>query len=111
MILAEIAEVPVKLVPKDTLEQQIKMDLIAALEREHCEPVEDLQDNSGMRPLKKMRKSTLEKQENLSSLTKQVLFMLQNRIPAMRVSGTLSSAAKLLESLKINTDNSSPMRH
>ena len=53
MILAEIAEVPVKLVSKDTLEQQIKMDLIAALEREHCEPAEDPQGDSGMRPSKK----------------------------------------------------------
>ena len=53
MILAEIAEVPVKLESKDTLEQQIKMDLIAALEREHCERVADLQDDNEMRPLKK----------------------------------------------------------
>ena len=53
MILAEITEVPVKLVSKDTLEQQIKMDLIAALEREHCEPEEDLQDDIGRRPPKK----------------------------------------------------------
>ena len=57
MILAEIAEVPVKLVSKDTLEQQIKMDLIAALEREHCGPEEDLQDDSGRRPLKKCERA------------------------------------------------------
>ena len=50
MILAEITEAPVKLVSNDTLEQQIKMDLIAALEREHCEPEVDLQDDSGRRP-------------------------------------------------------------
>ena len=57
MILAEITEVPVKLVAKDTLEQQIKMDLIAALEREHCEPEEDLQDDNGRRPPKKCEKA------------------------------------------------------
>ena len=57
MILAEIAEVLVKLESKDTLEQQIKMDLIAALEREHCEPVEDLQDDNERRPLKKCEKA------------------------------------------------------
>ena len=53
MILAEIADVPVELVSKDTLEQQIKMDLIAALEREHCKPEEDVQDDSERRPPKK----------------------------------------------------------
>ena len=76
MILAEITEVPVKLVAKDTLEQQIKMDLIAALEREHCEPEEDLQDDNGRRPPQKMRKTTLDKQENMRDLTKQVFFKL-----------------------------------
>ena len=74
MILAEIAEVPVKLVSKDTLEQQIKMDLIDALAREHCGPEEDLQDVNGRRPLKKMRRSTSERQEDLRNLTKQVFF-------------------------------------
>ena len=63
MILAEITEVPVELVSKDTLEQQIKMDLIAALEREHCEPVEDLQDDSGRRPLKHAKKHLREARE------------------------------------------------
>ena len=50
MILAEIADVPVELMSKDTLEQQIKMDLIAALEREHCRPEEDVQDDNERRP-------------------------------------------------------------
>ena len=74
MILAEVTEVPVQLVPKDILDQQIKMDLIAALEREHCEPEEDLQDDNGRRPLKKRRRGTLETKETLSDLTKQVFF-------------------------------------
>ena len=78
MILAEITEVPVEMVSKDTLDQQIKMDLIAALERAHCEPEVDLQDDNGRRPPKKRRRSTLDRQEHTSDLTTQDFFFLKN---------------------------------
>ena len=47
-------------------------------------------------------------QEYTSSLTKQVLFMVQNRVPARRVADTVASAAVLLEDLKISTRTSRP---
>ena len=100
MILTEIAEVDVKLLSEQKVNLDIRRDLIASLEQTHCGPEDQEGDNdSESRPSKKARKSASAEQENLASLTKQVLFMLENRVAASRVKGTLDSAAKLLQTL------------
>ena len=48
LILSEIAEVPVRRIPEQDLNLQIREDLIASLEQQHCGPKEA---EAGSRPL------------------------------------------------------------
>jgi hypothetical protein len=106
MIIAEIAEVPVKLFSEQEVNLGIRRDLIASLEQQHCgcDVEEDITEN---RPCKKLRKYTSSKQEMLGSLTKQVLWMLENRVAVSRVSDTVCSAAQLVQTLTSNASSSS----
>jgi hypothetical protein len=92
MILAEIAEVPVKLFSEQEVNLGIRRDLIASLEQQHCgcEVEEDITEN---KPCKKLRKDTSSKQDMLGSLTKQVLWMLENRVAVSRVSDTVQCSS------------------
>ena len=106
LILAEISETPVKLLSENDLSLQIKRDLIASLEREHCGPAEDSIEPEDP-PCKKHKRDDKSVKEHMANLTKQVLWMLENRIAASRVSQTLSSAAVLLSSLLQSSCSSS----
>ena len=98
-ILAEISEVPVKMCAEQDLNLNIRRDLIALLEERHCVGEPDAQEDIDSRPLKNMRKDLSSRQENLKTWTKQVLWMLENRVAASRACTTLCSASQLLSSL------------
>ena len=98
-ILAEISEVPVKMCAEQDMNQNIRRDLIALLEERHCVGEPYAQDDIDSRPLKTMRRDLSSRQENLKTLTTQVLWMLENRVAARRACATLCSASQLLSSL------------
>ena len=98
-ILAEISEVPVKMCAEQELNLNIRRDLIALLAERQCVGEADAQEDSDGRPLKKLRKDLASRQEMLKTWTKQVQWMLENRVAASRTGGALCSANKLLESL------------
>ena len=98
-ILAEISEVPVEMCAEQDMNQNIRRDLIALLAERQCVGEADAQEDSDGRPLKKLRKDLASRQEMLKTWTKQVQWMLENRVAASRTVGTLCSASRLLESL------------
>ena len=73
MILAEISEVPVKLFPEEHLHLEVRKDLIAALEEQHCAPEEDILVTNTARPCKKYRKDPKSKDEAMANKTKEIL--------------------------------------
>ena len=95
MILAEISELPVVLIPEEALKLDVRKDLIASLEQQLCGP-EDEEDTQDKRPLKKFKNSSSNIDDNMASKTSQVLWMLENRVATSRVGATASSAALLL---------------
>ena len=98
-ILAEISEVPVKMCAEQEMHQHIRRDLIASLEARLCDVEADAEEDLDSRPLKKRRRDLSSRRENLKTWTKQVLWMLENRVTAWRASITLCSASQLLKSL------------
>jgi hypothetical protein len=104
MILSEISEVPVRLFQEQDINLEIRKDLIASLEQQHCGPEED--DTTESRPLKKQRKDTMSLDENMTAKTKQALWMLENRVACSKVSETASSAAALISSLSSSSSSS-----
>lgn len=96
LVLSEIAELPVPLMPEADMHLQIQRDLVNTLTELHCEPEED----EDQRPAKKARRNMVDKQENMGDKTKQVLFMLENRMPAMRVKNSIVTAAILIRGLQ-----------
>ena len=108
-ILAEISEVPVKMCAEQDLNLDIRRDLIALLEERQCVGEADAQEDIDCRPLKKMRRDPTSRQEMLKSWTKQVLWMLENRVAASRACGTLCSASRLLDSLSSESSNTSDL--
>ena len=105
MILAEIAEMPVKLVPAETLNLQVRQDVANALGQHLRDPAEE--EDEGMRPLKKLRRTKEAKDEIKAAKTSQVLWRLKNRVAATRATETLSSAADLMAVLTSSSSSSS----
>ena len=97
-VLSEVAELPVPLVPEVHMQEQIQRDLINALTELHCEPAED--EEVTQRPPKKARKGPEDINENMRDKTKQVLFMLENRMPAMRVKASVIAANQLIRDIQ-----------
>ena len=87
-ILAEISQVPVKMCAEQDMNMNIRRDLIASLEERHCVGEPDAQEDIDSRPLKNMRRDLSSRQENLTTWTKQVLWMLENRVAASRACTT-----------------------
>ena len=59
LVLSEIAELPVPLMPEAEMHLQIQRDLVNTLTELHCEPEED----EDQRPAKKARRNMADKQE------------------------------------------------
>ena len=98
LILAEISELPVKLIPEEILNIQIRQDLIASLGQDHGGQEKGV-DNQDNKPLTKMSRTSASIDENMANKTSQILWMLQNRLATSRVAETASSAADLLASM------------
>ena len=98
MVLAEISELPVRLIPEETLKDQIRQDLVASLHQNLGGP-EEHEGNLDNNPLNKFKKARSFIAENLAAKTSQVLWMLENRLAINRVTSTASSAMDLLAHL------------
>ena len=94
-ILAEVAELPVPLVPEKELHQQLKQEMVDRLARLHA-PVEC---EESLEPNRKRSRTMDSRNEMLMDKTKQVLFMLQNRVAINRVHQTLMGALSLMKDL------------
>ena len=104
LILAEISELPVKLIPEETLNLQIRQNLIASLGQDHGdqEKGDDTQDNT---PLQKMSRTSASIDKNMANKTSQILWMLRNRLATSRVADTASSARDLLASMSSKSND------
>ena len=95
MILAEISEAPVKLIPEDILNLQIRQDLICSLGPD----MEYHEEEEVNQPLKKYKRTLTSNADNMAMKTSQILWMLKNNVATSRVPGTASSAAGILAQL------------
>ena len=94
LILSDISEVPVNLLPEADLALQVRQDLISSLENQMCpEEFEDVE-----RPTK-FRRSESAVDESMRMKTNQVLYMLENRVTSRRCTSTVAGACELLQSL------------
>ena len=89
MILADIADVPVRLIPNEDLAIRVGQDLINAFDNELEEEDDERQ------PTKKSR-TTKAIDETMRTKTLQAVYMLRNRLAAYRVSDTVEGAVELL---------------
>ena len=105
MILAEVSQVPVQLIPDERMHLEIRKDLIASLEAQHCSPEEDITDTPRPHKMAKRDAKTLE--EAMASKTKEVLWMLENRVASTRVGEAFSSVAELISSWASSSSSSS----
>jgi hypothetical protein len=106
LILAHIAELPVVTFSQEDLGLKIKDDLAASLAELHCGP--DLHCGPVYdKPLKKQRRDHTSAVESLGHKTKQVLFMLENRLASSRVQETLTSASRLIDDMRGTSSSSS----
>ena len=93
LILQEVADVPVDLPSPDELALKVRQELVASLHRQSCGP-SDLE--APARPAKKSRTQSA-RDETMGTKTKQVLYMLKNRLAVTRLHSTIESTCQLLE--------------
>ena len=98
MILAEIADVPVKLYSESELNLKVKRDLVRSLEQVECppKPEEALQEA----PAKKRKRDALSRTSFLADKTRQMLFMVKNRVASSRMQETVKGASELISNLQ-----------
>ena len=97
LILAEIADVPVKSFTEASLNLKVRQDLVTSLEHQHCGPEGD--ESEDMRPRKKLRRDASSLATNQKGKTAQVVFMIENRVAATRVNATLDGAHNLMKNM------------
>ena len=96
LVLAEVAEVPVALVPPGALILGLKRDIVNTLST-HL--TADTGPTECVTPVKKARRDPRSRQEMLGHKTRECLWILENRLAVRRASGTLLSAEDLIASL------------
>ena len=99
LILAEIAGAPVALFSEAELALKVRQDLVDTLEQKL--KAEEDEEEVVERPLKMSRTSDAMK-ESMANKTKQVLYMLNNRVTQMRMKDTVVGAGELLQDLRFN---------
>ena len=97
LVLAEVAEVPVALVPPGALILGLKRDIVNTLSNQHL--TADTGPTECVTPVKKARRDPGSRQEMMGHKTRQCLWILENRLAVRRASATLLSAQELIASL------------
>ena len=102
-VLALVSDLSVPLPNDEEMNNGLKSDVVALLTEAHCRPVPE-PDEALSTPSKK-KSRTLEARESLlADKTKQVLWVLENRLAPTRSNATLRSGIELLKSLGAQTD-------
>ena len=109
LILAEIADVPVQPLADAAINSQVRQELIDALEQHHCGP--ELSEAPGGSPAKKFKRTQAAQEEMLIDKTKQVLYVLQNRIANSRVNATIVGAINLVQNLSAMPSGTADASH
>ena len=105
-LLAEIASLPLEnLESEQDLARKVKEDLVAAMAKLHGDNDSEEEEQ---RPAKKLRRDPGTLLGYLADKTHQVLYMVQNRIPATRVTGAFTGAVELLEKLSPSKGKAGP---
>ena len=97
MILAEMAEVPVKLLPEPEFNLLVKRDLISSLEQQQCGHACDEEITTS--PFKKHKRNQDSVVETLKDTVDQVIWFIKNGVTMWRAQETISSAASLVASM------------
>ena len=98
LVLAEVAEVPVALVPPGALMLGLKRDLVSTLSLQHRSA--DTEPSECLTPVKKARRDPTSRREMMTIKTRESLWILENRLAVKRAGQTLLSAEALIESLR-----------
>ena len=102
-VLAFVSDLSVPLPNDEEINNGLKSDVVNLLTQAHCRPVPE-PDEALSTPAKK-KSRTLEARESLlADKTKQVLWVLVNRLAPTRSNETLRSGIELLKSLGAQTD-------
>ena len=102
-VLALVSDMFGHLPNDEEMNNGLKSDVVALLTEAHCRPVPE-PDEALSTPAKK-KSRTLEARESLlADKTKQVLWVLENRLAPTRSNATLRSGIELLKSLGAQTD-------
>ena len=96
MILAEMAEVPVELLPEPEFNLLVKRDLISSLEQQQCGQEITTEEQ---RPSKKQRRNAESVVQTLKDTINQVTRLIQNHVTMWRSEETITSAASLVAAL------------
>ena len=94
-ILQEISEMPVGLFAEADLGLQVRQDLVNTLSSQ----VEETDLAADAEPAKKRSRTSIAIDATMTNKTKQVLYMLQNRMVTMRVHDSVKGAGELLQGL------------
>ena len=102
-VLALVSDLSVPLPNDDEMNNGLKSDVVALLTEAHCRPVPE-PDEALSTPAKKKSRTLEARASLLADKTKQVLWVLENRLATSRSNETLRSGIELLKSLGAQTD-------
>ena len=96
-VLALVSDMSVPLLSEEGLQQGMKTDIVGLLTHTHCKPESD--DERHSTPSKKKSRTTQSRMDMMTVKTKEVLWILENRMCVSRGRNTLISALHLMRDL------------
>lgn len=108
-ILALVSDEAVPLLPDGDVRLGVSQDLVSTLDELQCGP-RDHEDESLIccQPAKRLRRDPEGHLSRAAAVTKQVIFAIENRVPFMRVEGTVAAASALIAAISGSSGESSP---
>ena len=97
LILAEVAEVPVKILSEQEVSLRLKADLVSTLERMYAPP--EPEESAVESPLKKYKKDYKSIAEMMTQKSQEVMFLIKNRLSSTRFVNTMVDAATLIKDI------------
>ena len=98
-VLALVSDMSVPLLGEEGLQQGLKTDIVGLLTQTHCKPESD--DERHSTPAKKKSRTAQSRMEMWDFKTKQVLWILENRMCVGRGNGALLSGVHLMSDLGV----------
>ena len=96
-VLALVSDMSVPLLSEEGLQQGLKTDIVGLLTHTHCKPESD--DERHSTPSKKKSRTTQSRMDIWTAKTKEVLWILENRMCVSRGKGALLSAVHPMKEL------------